>query len=227
MQEVTISHNNFYNDPALLALYDEINITAEEGDSVYVRDFINGTAQNFIDMAGLDSTIYNQAVEFINAPATPTDYVRAFYDDPTTAPPLDDGNGGIGPERTEQLPFDFCYSTANPMATAGTEGQALGDPNWTSCLMSSARRVVKEVDFSLYPNPFSTALSVELEVERTARVHFVLSNLLGQVLLQYDTDAVVGANRFELPLQDLNDGYYYLTIRTGDRLSTKKILKVK
>ncbi|MEM1324915.1 MAG: T9SS type A sorting domain-containing protein [Bacteroidota bacterium] len=226
-QNVIISHNNFYRDSALLELYAELSVDADEGDSLYARNFINGTAQNFIDMAGLDSTIYNQEIDFINAPATPVDYVRAFYDDPTTAPPLDDGNGGVGPERTEQLPFDFCYSVANPMASAGTEGQVLGDPNFDSCLMSSARRITNMLDFAAYPNPFTSSLTVELDVERTARVDFVVSNVLGQVVHQYSTDAIIGANRFDLQMRDLENGYYYLTIRTEDTLSTKKILKVE
>lgn len=227
MQDVTISHNNFYRDPALLELYAELSVDADEGDSLYARDFLNGTAQDFIDMTGLGETIYNQEVEFINAPATPVDYVRAFYDDPTTAPSLDDGNGGVGPERTEQLPFDFCYSRANPMASAGTEGQALGDPNFNSCVMSSARKVLQNLDFSVYPNPFTTTFTVELNVEHTSRVEFLMSNVLGQIIYQYSTDAVLGANRFELPMQQLSNGYYYLTVRTGDRFSTMKVLKVE
>ncbi|MEM9885881.1 MAG: T9SS type A sorting domain-containing protein [Bacteroidota bacterium] len=227
MQNVVISHNNFYNDPALLEIYDAINVNAEEGDSVYVRRFLNGTASDFVSMAGLDSTIYNQEMDFINAPATPTEYVRTFYDDPTTAVPIDDGNGGAGPDNVAQVPFDFCYSRANPMASAGTEGQALGDPNWTSCVTSSTKDIGKEIDLQLYPNPFSTQLNYELTVEKTSEMDVILRNVLGQVVYQERAAAMIGFNRFTLNLDHLNNGYYYLTIQMEDGFFTIKVLKTK
>ena len=223
-QNITISHNNFYNDPALLTLYDEINVGAGEGDSVYVRDFINGPAQSFIDAGGFTNTIYNVPINFDNPPATPTDYVQSFYADPGNTQPLDLGNGGSLPGQV-QLPFNFNYTDDTPAATGGTEGQRLGDLNWDLLVNTN---YIPAADYSLlaYPNPAHDLLFLTFELADNANGTIEVLDMTGRVVWQRDNGFVAGENRVELPVANLPQGTYVARLNMGDRFTTRRFMKL-
>ena len=224
-QDITISHNNFYNDPALQAVYDNINATADPGDSVYVRDFVNGPAQSFIDAGGFAATIYNEEVVFTNPPATPTDYVASFYADPANTQPFDLGNGGVLPGQT-QLPFDFSYGDNNPVATGGTEGQQLGDLNWTLIITSTDDVNSLAATMSLYPNPTSDLLQLDIESETAQLVNIQVVDLQGKVMLELRESLVSGSNVLDIPVSNLSPQLYVLTLNNGTATSSMRFTKL-
>ncbi|MEN0003539.1 MAG: T9SS type A sorting domain-containing protein [Bacteroidota bacterium] len=224
VQDVTISHNNFYADPALEAIYDAINVDADPGDSVYVRGFINGPASDFIEAGGFTNTITFIEPMFANAPATPTDYVSSFYDDPANAQPLDDGDGGIGPGLI-QLPFDFALMNDSPLVTGGDNGQQLGDLNWGTFPTSTQELDPNTIQFQLFPNPVADVVQLQFVLDEAAPVQTVIFDALGRTLLARQEQAPAGPIHQQFDLSNLPQGYYFAKLTIGDRFLTAKIVK--
>lgn len=214
-QDVTISHNNFYSDPALQSLYDQLNMGAMAGDSVYARDFLNGPASDFVTAGGFDNTIYNLSVDFENAPATPLAYVESFYTDPANTEPLDLGNGGSQPDQT-QLPFNFDYDESSPLETGGTDGQQLGDLNWQGVV--SVRPVsAAEYAFNIFPNPTVGQLNLQLDVDRATVADLQVLDFTGRQLLTRRVELFVGTNQVTFDVGNLPKGAYITRLNIGQQ----------
>ncbi|MEL7117838.1 MAG: T9SS type A sorting domain-containing protein [Bacteroidota bacterium] len=224
-QNITISHNNFYNDPALLALYNQLNDGAAEGDSVFVREFINGPAQSFIDAGGFASTIYNEPVTFVNAPATPIDYISSFYTDPGNTQPLDLGNGGSLPDQV-QLPFNFDYEDSSPLAVGGTEGQRLGDLNWQLIVTSVDYLPPNTFDLVTFPNPTYGQFVLSFDLPSATSGSVEIYDLRGRQLWYHNEAFQQGKNQVELDISKLPKGTYLAKLNIGGSFTTTRILKL-
>jgi hypothetical protein len=224
-QDITISHNNFYNDPALLDLYNQINEGAAEGDSVFAREFINGPARSFITAGGFDATIYNEAVAFVNAPATPIDYVSSFYADPGNTQPLDLGNGGSLPGQV-QLPFNFDYDDSSPVAVGGTEGQRLGDLNWQLVVTSIDYRAPNTFGLVTFPNPANDQLFLSFDLPNASDGSVEVYDLRGRQLWHQNEVFQQGENQIELNINSLPRGTYLAKLNIGGTFTTTSYVKL-
>ena len=220
-ETVTISHINFSDDPALLALFDSLNtvglaqVFVDDGqDSVFFRTGLNEEATLFADA----STIYTETIEsFEDVPATPTAYVASFYTTPDDTAPIDDGNGGADPGET-LLPYDFAYGTDEFIYTAGTEGQPIGDLQWFPQFLTStyAPELAAELRLSLFPNPTAGATELRFELPQPQEVRFQLFDPLGREVGESQRAALpAGPARLALDLGDLPAGTYFYRLRAG------------
>jgi len=82
----------------------------------------------------------------------------------------------------------------------------------------SANALIIAIQSAVYPNPVSDVLNVQIEGADNALITIV-SLTGGKVLQQKTTQPVVS-----IPVQSLAKGYYFLTIQTGARTKTHKIL---
>jgi len=227
VQNAVISNINFYVDPALQDLYDQLNMGAEEGDSIYVRSGLNSDAADIAAANSTLETITNIAVEFNNGPATPLDYVETFYEDPDNALPLDDGNGGVDPDNAGQLPFDFGYSTDSELFEAGNDGLPLGDLNWhdlTSSTFDPA--VAEEVQLSVFPNPVQEQMTFQFELPEAQPVRLVIFNQLGQpAAVVLDSRLGAGAHQLQYNAEPLPAGTYFYRLELGDRFASGRFIR--
>jgi hypothetical protein len=227
VESAVISNINFYVDPALQDLYDQLNMDAEAGDSIYVRNGLNSDAESIAEAGGNLETITNIAVEFNNGPATPLDYVESFYEDPDNALPLDDGNGGVDPDDAGQLPFDFGYSMDSELYEAGNDGLPLGDLNWHDLTTSTFDPVVaEEVQLTVFPNPVQEQMTFQFELPTTQSVRLVIYNQLGQpAAVVFDGQLGTGKHQLEYNAELLPTGTYFYQLELDDRFASGRFIR--
>ncbi|MDL2256421.1 T9SS type A sorting domain-containing protein, partial [Parabacteroides sp. OttesenSCG-928-K15] len=82
----------------------------------------------------------------------------------------------------------------------------------------------------VYPNPFNTILSVEVENNDGNTIELNMYNLTGVLVYQSTHNATVGMNYIQLEertLSSLIEGVYILQVRTGNRVESFKLIKNK
>jgi subtilisin-like proprotein convertase family protein len=107
-----------------------------------------------------------------------------------------DGEGGLIPSQRFNIKID-------ENATVGTEA------------------VLQDVQVNVYPNPAKTTLYVNIDDSIQGDIQLGLFNVQGQLLLQTEKSA---GNQFDLDVQAVPSGMYFLTIRTEQGSLTKKIV---
>ena len=227
IESAVISNINFYVDPALLDLYDQLNVDAEAGDSIYVRNGLNSDAADIAEAGGNLETITDLEVEFNNGPATPLDYVESFFQDPDNALPLDDGNGGVDPDNAGQLPFDFGYPTDSELFEAGNDGLPLGDLNWHDLTTSTFDpAVAKEVQLAVFPNPVQELMTFQFELPEAQPVRLMIFNQLGQpAAVVLDNRLGAGEHQLQYNAELLPTGTYFYRLELGDRFASGRFIR--
>jgi len=78
----------------------------------------------------------------------------------------------------------------------------------------------------IYPQPTKGAIVVEYEsmIDEVVQVEFY--NLLGKILLKYDDTVSAGWNKFNYNIANFSPGLYIIAIKSGDKTTTKKIIKL-
>lgn len=80
---------------------------------------------------------------------------------------------------------------------------------------------------SCYPNPFKSATKIHLSIIETEQVHMSIMDLSGKVINVILNDKLdKGTYSFEWTGANLPKGVYILEIRTGDQISTQKLIKI-
>jgi len=80
---------------------------------------------------------------------------------------------------------------------------------------------------NVYPNPASQGLSIEYESDNYELHHFAIFNALGQSIIAYDFNPpFFGEKKLQLELDKYGfpTGIYFVSIRSGSNISTKKVL---
>ena len=78
---------------------------------------------------------------------------------------------------------------------------------------------------SVYPNPTSGSLNVEMESTKKELVSFVLVNVLGKEVDRYTVEITKGMNKFTIDITSYNQGVYFLQTTVGKSTKTLKIIK--
>jgi bacillolysin len=81
------------------------------------------------------------------------------------------------------------------------------------------------LDLSVTPNPADEMVFVRFSAPQAAPARCTLSNLMGQVLVTRNMDAVEGINNLDVELQSLPSGTYLLRIECGAGAGTIKLVK--
>ena len=76
---------------------------------------------------------------------------------------------------------------------------------------------------SLYPNPATNNLNVELYSVSKNTATVIITNTLGQVVLKYQFNNIEGANKHDIDISSLNSGMYMVNIEYGNTSNTQKI----
>ncbi|HLP50704.1 MAG TPA: T9SS type A sorting domain-containing protein [Chitinophagales bacterium] len=77
----------------------------------------------------------------------------------------------------------------------------------------------------VWPNPFTTDLSIALTGEHVTGATFTITNLMGQVVYQQtETNLATGYTKM-LDLSYLANGVYFVAVNTGDRMMVERVVK--
>jgi hypothetical protein len=87
------------------------------------------------------------------------------------------------------------------------------------------------LNFSLdqnYPNPFSENTLIRFTLPASANVDLSIYDVTGQKVMNVVNEKLSeGKHQYAVDSKKLNTGIYYFTLRTGDKVETRKLVKVK
>lgn len=151
-----------------------------------------------------------------------------LYPDDTTWKPIPLSPGGSISE-TKYEKTDWCDSVHAVVDKWGlsTIDYELLDNNECVNLMvyyvlGIADKVAEEVYLKLYPNPAKQVVTIAFTSYKNAEVK--IANMIGETVYTKMLGKLSGEQKVELQLPELAKGIYLLQLRTGEELSTQKLL---
>ncbi len=82
-----------------------------------------------------------------------------------------------------------------------------------------------DLNGKIYPNPFDKNLILELDSEQNEKTIIQIFNLLGQSVFEQSVDISLGKNTFDLPLEKLNAGTYFIQLQLEEGNVMMKVIK--
>ncbi|MCE3228262.1 MAG: BNR/Asp-box repeat protein [Bacteroidetes bacterium] len=76
----------------------------------------------------------------------------------------------------------------------------------------------------VYPNPASGNAVLSIDMKDNATVGIDVYSAIGQLVKSNKTNAQVGENNINIDLSNLTTGIYFVTVKVGDAVSTKKLI---
>lgn len=83
----------------------------------------------------------------------------------------------------------------------------------------------EENNIRLWPNPASTHLNVQFELPEYGNATFIVTDIQGRVLIQQEAGFRMGKNSFELNIEGLPEGMFFLRLQNQHQQFTTKFLK--
>ena len=82
-------------------------------------------------------------------------------------------------------------------------------------------------NFTVYPNPSNGTFNISFTPESNGKVEIALYDLRGRAINNYIFDDVAASSTFnkQLEYNYIDSGMYFLVIKNGNKVSTKKIIK--
>lgn len=81
---------------------------------------------------------------------------------------------------------------------------------------------------SIYPNPTNSLTNIEMDLRNSNRVELSVYDMTGKEMLSQNYGVMTqGKQRIQLELDNLSNGFYFINIKVGDQMITKKVSVVK
>ena len=138
---------------------------------------------------------------------------------------------GLIPERPDWVNVYLADKSGNSFE----EGRELDGVVYTG--IHSPGTSNSEIDLLIYPNPFSTSLSISYTIASSSnlgtfssasRVDLSVYDLLGQKIeTLVNTKQASGVYSLEWNTSDLSGGIYYLSLNVGNKQQVQKVVKMK
>jgi hypothetical protein len=220
MQVLNIRNNNFYLNPALVAVYP---------DTIEATPIFNDVAQSFVAAAGTGNTLIEEAIAFTNGPPSEVGMFPTWWSDPANTPDWD---------RSGE-PYNFAYPTTTASYTASTAGQPLGALTWFDMVVTVDDKPYTQVPnefrlYSNYPNPFNPTTNIEFSLPEQVHVTLEIYNLLGQRVTTLIAGEMYGPGRHKVVWNGrsqngmlVSSGVYIYRIQAGDFIDVRKMVFTK
>lgn len=78
-----------------------------------------------------------------------------------------------------------------------------------------------------YPNPFSSSLTIEYELDNSEKVTLIIYNHLGETITTTERFKETGKHQYIWNAEGLPSGMYYYKLKAGKQLANGKIVKVR
>jgi ELWxxDGT repeat protein len=82
-----------------------------------------------------------------------------------------------------------------------------------------------KAQFSVYPNPASSALKISVNVERRERLTWTIYDNGGRLVRHESLQAFAGNNQFEINIASIPSGVYYIRLQGGNIQEQRKYVK--
>ena len=93
--------------------------------------------------------------------------------------------------------------------------------------VTSTKNVFNHNAVSVFPNPFAETATINVSLESSAVVTVEVVNSVGQTVSRVDYGTLTGNQNLTLDGTNLNSGVYFVHVRIGDVLSTKRVTIAK
>ncbi|MFK7806435.1 MAG: Omp28-related outer membrane protein [Saprospiraceae bacterium] len=94
-----------------------------------------------------------------------------------------------------------------------------------SGLTSNINEVVATNDISVFPNPASELLNIEMTILKADELQLDITDVTGKVLQSTELDAAVGKTTYTVDINALPSGMYYAVLKNGDTSEALKFVK--
>ncbi len=118
------------------------------------------------------------------------------------------------------LPLEFPNAALAPGKYTLTLLASDSDP----CQFTSGRETELPTRFTVAPNPAQSMLQLQLATERAARYELLLSDALGRPVRLQDLQVPAGSHTAVLPVHDLPEGIYFLSLRHATGIQSTRVV---
>ena len=87
--------------------------------------------------------------------------------------------------------------------------------------------VFENAGFGMFPNPATDQLTVEVNMEAENDVQVAVTDASGRVAVQQHRTLGKGDNKMQIDLGSLSNGIYFVQVRNGDAVNTRKLVVQK
>jgi hypothetical protein len=133
----------------------------------------------------------------------------------------------VASNATVQVKVPLTVTNSNPyiQGLSNTHYYSTENLNFIFTPPTGINEIQKEaIQFSLYPNPTDKNCFVELDLDQSSGMEISVLNYLGQIVKQNNYKTQFGKNVFEMDLTTLKNGIYFVTLKSGNITSTKKLV---
>jgi hypothetical protein len=79
-------------------------------------------------------------------------------------------------------------------------------------------------DFNVYPNPFENYTNISFTMNSTEKVELNLYDVTGKIVYSSNPGELsAGSHIIKIDAQDLRQGIYFVSLKIGDKLLSKKV----
>ncbi len=93
--------------------------------------------------------------------------------------------------------------------------------------LTSTKDVFNHNAVNVFPNPFAETATINVSLESSAEVTVEVMNSVGQIVSRVDYGTLTGNQNLTLDGTKLNSGVYFVHVRIGDELATKRVTIAK
>lgn len=220
-QSINFANNIIFRDTTLMEDY--LN------DSTIVSKIFNDEDLQLVGEGALTG-FFHENVNFDNPPADADIKNQMEYQlDPTLlVEDTPDWTNPAPPNTIYHLDVPFSFNYFNTLAATGaTDGGQIGDRNWKA---SPSVGIATAEQFSssmrVYPTPASSYVNIEFKIETSALVQMEVYNMVGKKVYELVNEVYpAGYHQFTWDFNNkLNAGIYLLRMKSGDKISSSKII---
>jgi len=81
-----------------------------------------------------------------------------------------------------------------------------------------------DLKFSIYPNPANNNITLDFTSENSNKSILSITNIIGEKIREFQINTVAGINTFNLNLEGINNGVYFINFINNSSKSTKKFI---
>ena len=145
---------------------------------------------------------------------------------------VNDGENVFNIQFIAKKPQDEWGSAAIWTGPKYVGGNDARDMNITPAMgVVEVRRVKKPIkldelkDLLVFPNPNDGIINVQFRVEQESQTEVMVSDLIGRKVMEVlNTKMPAGDYKYVVNLTKLEDGFYFLSVKTDTKISTSKII---
>ncbi|MBK6988633.1 MAG: T9SS type A sorting domain-containing protein [Bacteroidetes bacterium] len=118
----------------------------------------------------------------------------------------------------------FDFQTSDVIYVVGGTTAKIGQALATTIANPFQKDMSNHID--VFPNPFQSLTTLEIYFAELNCTTVTIVDVVGRTIkLIHPTDLLIGRNQINIDLSELNDGIYFLSLKSGGSIQTVKLIK--